>query len=360
MIYDFLIVGAGLSGAIFAHEAKKHGYRCAVIDRRDTIAGNLYTENVHGIDVHKYGAHIFHTNDGHIWQYVNEICEFKNFVNSPIANYKGRVFNLPFNMNTFAQMWGISKPEEAKKIIEKQRLKLSYPPSNLEEQALSLVGKDIYEILIKGYTEKQWGRDCSELPADIIKRLPVRFTYDNNYFNHKYQGIPALGYTEFIRRLLEGADVFLNMPYNQCSIKARKTIYTGCIDEFFNYQLGELEYRSLEFKTRIEQTSNYQGVAVVNYTERSVPFTRVIEHKHFNYVDVDLTVITEEYPQNWSLGFEPYYPINDERNSKLYKAYCKLAEGNQDLIFIGRLGTYRYMDMDKVIADTLEVCQKIL
>ncbi|MBR5202582.1 MAG: UDP-galactopyranose mutase [Clostridia bacterium] len=359
MMYDYLIVGAGLYGAVFAHELTKQGKKCLVIDRRDHIAGNIYTENVSGINVHKYGAHIFHTSDKEVWEYVNRFAEFNNYINSPMAVYKDELYNLPFNMNTFSKMWGIRTPAEAKAKIAEQVAELNITePKNLEEQALSLVGTDIYTKLIKGYTEKQWGRDCKDLPAFIIKRLPCRFIYDNNYFNDRYQGIPIGGYTAMVEKMLEGVEVRLNTDYFEL-IKAEpdiaKTIvYTGCIDEFFGYKLGTLQYRSVHFETEELDMEDYQGNAVVNYTEREVPYTRVIEHKHFEYGKQPTTIISREFSAEWKLGMEPYYPVNDDENAKLYAEYKKLADEQGNIIFGGRLGQYRYYDMDKVIRAALD------
>ncbi len=368
MNYDYLIVGAGLFGAVFAHEMTRKGKKCLVIDKRDHIAGNIYTKKWADIDVHWYGAHIFHTSNKSVWEYINQFCEFNNFVNSPVAVYKDELYNLPFNMNTFSKMWNIKTPEEAKKIIADQRAaeaNKTGEPANLEEHALSMVGRDVYEKLIKGYTEKQWGRDCKDLPAFIIKRLPLRFTYNNNYFNDRYQGIPIGGYTQIIEKMLNGIDIRLNTEYKTfAASKDRdvtwdKVLYTGMIDEYFDYKLGELEYRSLKFEHElIEGEENYQGNAVVNYTERNIPYTRIIEHKHFDFGTQPDTIITKEYPATWNKGDEPYYPINDDRNTKLYKDYAKLAEDEKNVIFGGRLGNYRYYDMDKVIEAALEVVEK--
>lgn len=363
--YDYLIVGTGLFGAVFAHEAVKKGKSCLVIDKRDHIGGNIYTEEIEGINVHKYGAHIFHTSDKEVWDYVNGFTEFNQYINSPVAVYKDELYNLPFNMNTFSRMWNIKTPDEAKRIIEEQKKKLNIKePQNLEEQALSLVGTDVYEKLIKGYTEKQWGRDCRELPAFIIKRLPLRFTYDNNYFSDRFQGIPIGGYTRIIEKLLEGSEVMTGTVYKDFIKEnegiADKTIYTGMIDEFFDYKLGALQYRSVRFETEVLDTDNYQGNAVVNYTDREVPFTRVIEHKHFEYGKQEKTVISREYSSEWKKGDEPYYPVNDDKNSKLYEEYKKLARERKDIIFGGRLGMYKYFDMDKVIRASLELCEKEL
>ncbi len=370
--YDYLIVGAGLYGAVFAHEMKRQGRQVLVIDRRAHIAGNIYTEQVLDIQVHKYGAHIFHTSDRKIWEYVNRFAEFNHYINSPIAYYKGELYNLPFNMNTFSRMWGVVTPAEAKARIAEQIGVLQITdPQNLEEQALSLVGTDVYEKLVKGYTEKQWGRDCKELPAFIIKRLPLRFTYDNNYFNDRYQGIPVGGYTAMVEKMLQGIEVRTGVSYREFAVEQetadgivvsdhagntyRKVVYTGMLDEYFNYSLGHLEYRSLRFETeQMLQCDNYQGNAVVNYTEREVPYTRVIEHKHFEFGTQPGTVITREYPAEWREGDEPYYPVNDERNSALLKKYQELASGRPHIVFGGRLGQYRYYDMDKVIAAALD------
>ena len=363
MKYDYLVVGAGLFGAIFAHEAKKRGKKCLVIDKRNHIAGNIYCEEVNGINVHKYGAHIFHTSNEYIWNYINQFAEFNHYINSPVARYKNELYNLPFNMNTFNKLWGVITPEEAKAKIEEQKSKLNIgEPSNLEEQALSLVGTDVYKKLIKGYTEKQWGRSATDLPAFIIKRLPLRFTYDNNYFNDRYQGIPIGGYTKIIEKMLDGIDVKLNKDYFK-EFKAnhdiaKKIVFTGMIDEFFEYKLGVLEYRSLRFEHEKLKCENYQGNAVVNYTEREVPYTRIIEHKHFEFGKQPYTVITKEYPHNWNKGDEPYYPINNEKNNKLFDKYKDLAKNYPNIIFGGRLGNYQYYDMDKVIVAALEAVDK--
>ena len=358
-MYDYLIVGAGLFGSVFAYEARAHGKKCLVIDRRAHIGGNCYTEQIEGINVHKYGAHIFHTSDKEVWRYINQFTEFNNYVNSPIAIYRDELYNLPFNMNTFSKMWGVKSPDEARRIIAEQILALGInQPTNLEEQALSLVGRDVYEKLIKGYTEKQWGRSCDKLPPFIIKRLPLRFTYDNNYFNDKYQGIPIGGYTSIFNRLLEDIDVSLNTDYKKfvgSSRIAKKIIYTGSPDEFFDYCYGALEYRSVDFKTELLFTDNYQGNAVVNYTDVSVPFTRIIEHKHFEFGTQPKTVISREYPIEWTAGIEPYYPINDEKNNKLYAKYSELANAQGNVVLGGRLGQYRYYDMDKVIRAALDL-----
>lgn len=372
MKYDYLVVGAGLFGAVFAREMKKKGKRCQVIDKRNHIAGNIYTEEIKGIWVHRYGAHIFHTSDRNIWNYVNELAEFNNYVNSPLAVYQDELYNLPFNMNTFAKMWNIRTPREAAERIQSQIARLGITePANLEEQALSLVGTDIYEKLVKGYTEKQWGRDCRELPAFIIQRLPVRFTYDNNYFKDPYQGIPKGGYTAMTAKLLEGIEVRLETAFedyvrrdekndtyvtNDGQHTFEKVLYTGMIDAFFNYCEGALEYRSLDFETELlEGEENYQGNAVVNYTEREVPYTRIIEHKHFEFGCQPDTVITREYPREWRRGDEPYYPVNDAQNAALYQKYALLASRQKNVLFGGRLGQYRYYDMDKVIAAALEM-----
>lgn len=353
--FDYLIVGAGLFGSVFAYEATQRGKKCLVIDKRNHIAGNIYTENIEGINVHKYGAHIFHTSDKAIWEYVNRFADFNNFINSPIASYKDELYNLPFNMNTFSKMWGIKTPAEAKAIIAGQIANLNIgEPQNLEEQALKLVGTDVYEKLIKGYTQKQWGRPCTELPAFIIKRLPLRFTYDNNYFNDRYQGIAIGGYTQIIEKMLAGSDVKTDTDYFEFIKEnpdiAEKTVFTGQIDEFFGYRYGALGYRSVRFENEILDTDNYQGDAVVNYTDREVPYTRIIEHKHFEFGKQEKTVISREYSAEWQPGIEPYYPINDEANNALYEKYKALAVTRPDVIFGGRLGQYKYYDMDKVIA----------
>ena len=356
--YDYLIVGSGLFGSIFAYEANKKGKKCLVIDKRSHIGGNIYTKNIDGIQVHQYGAHIFHTSNKEVWQYINQFAEFNRYTNSPIARYKDELYNMPFNMNTFNKLWGVITPIEAKNKIEKEKKEAGIAnPKNLEEQAISLVGKTIYEKLIKGYTEKQWGKKATELPSFIIKRLPVRFTYDNNYFNDTYQGIPIGGYTKIIEKMLEGIDVKLNCNFfdnrEELEQLAEKIIFTGPIDEFYNYEFGELEYRSLKFETDILNEENYQGNAVVNYTEYEVPYTRIIEHKHFEYGTQPNTVITKEYPDSWNREKEPYYPINDEKNNKLYEKYKLLASKNPNIIFGGRLGEYKYYDMDKVILKAL-------
>lgn len=363
--YDYLIVGAGLFGAVFAHEATKRGKTCLVIDKRAHIAGNIYCENIEGIHVHKYGAHIFHTSNKDIWDYVNQFAEFNNYINAPVASYKDELYNLPFNMNTFSKMWNIKTPKEAKRIIEEQKAGLNIgEPKNLEEQALSLVGTDIYEKLIKGYTEKQWGRDCTELPSFIIKRLPLRFIYDNNYFNDRYQGIPIDGYTAIVEKMLQDSDVKLNTDYFDLIKEnpdiAAKTVYTGMIDEYFDFKLGHLEYRTVRFETEVLDEENYQGNAVVNYTDREVPYTRIIEHKHFAFGTQPKTVISKEYSSEWKPGIEPYYPINDEKNGSLFEQYRALAEKEKNVIFGGRLGNYKYYDMDKVIEAALECVDKEL
>lgn len=370
--YDYLIVGAGLYGAVFAHEMKRQGRQVLVIDRRAHIAGNIYTEQVLDIQVHKYGAHIFHTSDRKIWEYVNRFAEFNHYINSPIAYYKGELYNLPFNMNTFSKMWGVVTPDQAREKIAAQIADLQITqPQNLEEQALSLVGADVYEKLVKGYTEKQWGRDCKELPAFIIKRLPLRFTYDNNYFNDRYQGIPIGGYTIMVEKMLQGIEVRTGVSYRQFVTEQEsgegmqiidqegnaytKVVYTGMLDEYFNYCLGHLEYRSLRFETEtMPDCDNYQGNAVVNYTERAIPYTRVIEHKHFEFGTQKGTVITREYPAEWQEGDEPYYPVNDARNDALLKQYQQLAQQKPQILFGGRLGQYKYYDMDKVIGAALD------
>ena len=363
MKYDYLIVGAGPFGAVFAYEAKKRGKRVLVIDKRSHTGGNMYCEKVEGINVHKYGAHIFHTSNKEVWDYVNQFCTFNNYINSPIANYKGEIYNLPFNMNTFNKLWGVVTPQEAKEKIENQVKESNITePKNLEEQAISLVGKDIYEKLIKGYTEKQWGRRCTELPAFIIKRLPVRYTYDNNYFNDKYQGIPEGGYNVIFDKLLEGIDVELNVDFfdkkGELLQKADKIVFTGMIDQYFDYQYGVLEYRSLRFEHEILDEENHQGNAVVNYNEREVPYTRIIEHKHFEFGKQPKTVITREYPAEWKQGDEPYYPVNNEKNAEIFKKYQELAEKEKNVIFGGRLADYRYYDMHHVFERALEVVKE--
>lgn len=365
MKYDYLVVGAGLYGATFAHEAKKYNKKCLVIDRREHIGGNLHSEEINHINVHKYGAHIFHTSNQEIWDYVNQFVEFNRYTNMPIANYKGEIYNLPFNMNTFNRLWGVTKPEEAKKMIQEQKEKANIKqPQNLEEQAISLVGMDIYKKLIKGYTEKQWGRKATELPSFIIKRLPVRFTYDNNYFNDKYQGIPIGGYNRLIEKMLDGIDIELGVDYlarrNEFNNMASKIIYTGMIDEFYDYKFGQLQYRSLHFEHETHSIDNFQGNAVVNYTDLDTPYTRIIEHKHFEFGTQESTIITKEYPVEWKLGDEPYYPINDEMNNELYIKYKALADKENKVAFGGRLAEYRYYDMDDVIQKALEMSRNEL
>ena len=363
MVYDYLIVGAGLYGAVFAREMTDVNKKCLVIDRRDHLAGNVFTHKVVGIDVHKYGAHIFHTNSDEVWQYANRFAFFNDFVNMPIAYYQGKRYNLPFNMNTFYQLWGVTKASEAKEIIDRQIKEENISvPTNLEEYALKTVGRDVFEKLIKGYTEKQWGRPCDELPTFIIKRLPLRFEYDNNYFNAKYQGIPIGGYTSMVEKMLDGIEVKLNTDYfdyvNKTSDVFNKVVFSGKIDEFFDYKYGKLEYRTVDFENFILATSDYQGNAVVNYTEREVPYTRIIEHKHFCKVRSEKTVISKEYPTEWEEGKEAYYPVNDEKNTKLYSLYKNLASRKSGVIFGGRLGEYKYYDMDGVIAKALSDVKK--
>lgn len=370
--YDYLIVGTGLFGAVFAYKAKQQGKKCLVIDRRPHLGGNIYCEKMEGINVHKYGAHIFHTSNKTVWEFVNSIVEFNRYTNSPVANYKGKLYNLPFNMNTFYQMWGVTTPAEATAKIEEQKAEAVArmkeqgvtEPRNLEEQAQLLIGKDIYEALIKGYTEKQWGRKCTELPAFIIKRLPVRLVFDNNYFNDKYQGIPIGGYNVLIERLLEGVEIRLNCDFfanrEELSTMADKIVFTGAIDEFYNYQFGKLEYRTVNFETEVLDMPNYQGNAVVNYTEKEVPYTRVIEHKHFEMFGADIeacpkTVISKEYSSEWTEGSEPYYPVNDEKNNSLYLKYKELADKETNVIFGGRLAEYKYYDMHHIVEKALEL-----
>ena len=370
MKYDYLIVGSGLFGSIFAYEANKRGKKCLVIEKRNHIAGNIYTEKEYGIQVHKYGAHIFHTSNKEVWDYINQFADFNRYTNSPVARYKDELYNLPFNMNTFNKIWGVVTPEEAKKKIEEEKKEANITnPQNLEEQAISLVGKTIYEKLIKGYTQKQWGKECKELPSFIIKRLPVRFIYDNNYFNDTYQGVPIGGYTAMIEKMLKGIEIRLNTDFfdnrEEFENIAKKIVFTGPIDKFYNYQFGELEYRSLRFETRVEEVENYQGNAVVNYTESQIPYTRVIEHKHFEFgaslgkeaegETKNKTIITKEYPDKWVQGKEPYYPINNDRNNNIYEQYKNMAENESKVIFGGRLGEYKYYDMHKVIERALEV-----
>jgi len=368
--YDYLIVGSGLFGSVFAREAVKKGKKVLVIEKRDHIGGNIYTEDTEGIHVHKYGAHIFHTNNKRVWNYVNTYTSFNRFTNSPVANYKGELYSLPFNMYTFNKMWGVITPEEAHKKIEEQRKAIKGEPSNLEEQAISLVGTDIFEKLVKGYTEKQWGRDCKDLPSFIIKRLPVRYTFDNNYFNALYQGIPNEGYTKLIEKLLEGIEVKLHTDYlsekEYFDSLADKIVYTGPIDAYFNYSLGRLEYRSIRFETELLDIPNYQGNAVVNYTDRETPWTRIIEHKWFQFgkdkegKDLPKTVISKEFSSEWKPGDEPYYPVNDERNSSLYQKYKALSDKEENVIFGGRLGEYKYYDMDQIIDSALLKCEREL
>lgn len=364
IIYDYLIVGTGLFGSIFAYEAIKRGKKCLVIDRRNHIGGNIYCKNKEGINIHKYGAHIFHTNNKEVWDYVNQFVEFNNYINSPVANYRGEIYNLPFNMNTFSKMWNIATPQEARNIIDKQKQVIKKEPENLEEQAISLVGTDIYIKLIKGYTEKQWGRDCKDLPAFIIKRLPVRYTYDNNYFNARYQGIPIGGYNQIIEKLLANCDVELNVDFVEQREKyqniADKIVFTGAIDSYFDYKFGQLEYRGLRFETERLEQDNYQGVAVMNFTAREIPYTRIIEHKHFEFGTQSITYVTKEYPSDWHLGEEAYYPVNDDKNQKLYQKYLDLAKQENNVIFGGRLGEYKYYDMDKVIESVLNLVKKEL
>ncbi|MBQ3110634.1 MAG: UDP-galactopyranose mutase [Clostridia bacterium] len=369
-MYDYLIVGAGLFGAVFAHEAKKAGKSVLVIDKRSHIGGNIYTKEVEGIQVHEYGAHIFHTSNKEVWDYVNSFCEFNRYTNEPVANYKGEMYNLPFNMNTFSKMWGVKTPGEAKAKIEEQIKQAGIgEPNNLEEQAISMVGTDIYEKLVKGYTAKQWGKDCKDLPSFIIKRLPVRFVYDNNYFNDKYQGIPVGGYTQIVEKMLEGVEVRLNENFfdkkDEYLSLADKVVFTGMIDEFYDYCYGQLEYRSLRFETEILDCENYQGNAVVNYTEKEIPYTRIIEHKHFEFMcqngtENKKTVITREYPATWQRGDEPYYPMNDDKNNALYQKYLEKAKSERKVIFGGRLGMYKYFDMHNVIAAALECVKEEL
>lgn len=363
-MYDYLIVGSGLYGAVFAHEAKKAGKSVLVIEKRNNIGGNVYTEKIEDINVHKYGAHIFHTNNKKVWKYVTQFAEFNRFTNSPVANYNGEIYSLPFNMYTFNKMWGVVTPEEAAAKIEEQRKEIKDKPRNLEEQAISLVGRDIYEKLIKGYTEKQWGRSCTELPAFIINRLPVRFTFDNNYFNALYQGIPIGGYTEMVENMLDGIEVRLGVDYlenkNELDNCAEKVVYTGAIDAYFNYRLGALEYRSVRFETEVLDIPNLQGNAAVNYTDKDTPWTRIIEHKWFEFGKQSKTVISREYSSEWKLGDEPYYPVNDEKNNALYSEYKKLAAAEKNVIFGGRLGEYKYYDMDAVIASSLIMSEKEL
>lgn len=359
-MYDYLIVGSGLFGAVFAHEMKAAGKSCLVLERRDYVGGNVYCEEKEGIRIHKYGAHIFHTSNKVVWDYVNQFVEFNNYVNSPVANYKGELYNLPFNMNTFTKMWGVVTPKQAAAKIAEQRQEAGITePNNLEEQAISLIGTDIYTKLIKGYTEKQWGRSCTELPAFIIKRLPVRYTFDNNYFNDRYQGIPIGGYNVLIDALLDGIEVRTGVDYHKARNEyegiAKTVVYTGPIDEYFDYKLGHLEYRGLRFETQRLEEENHQGVAVMNYTERETPYTRSIEHKHFEFGTQPVTYVTKEYPADWKPGEEAYYPVNNEKNQKLYEKYAALAAKEEQVIFGGRLAEYKYYDMDDVIASALEI-----
>lgn len=369
-MYDYLVVGAGLFGAVFAHEAKKNGKSVLVIDKRPNIAGNIYTEKVEGINFHKYGAHIFHTNDTGVWNYITQFATLNRFTNSPVANYKGELYSMPFNMYTFNKMWGVVTPEEAAEKIEEQKSEITGEPKNLEEQAISLVGRDIYEKLVKGYTEKQWGRDCKELPAFIIKRLPVRLTFDNNYFNALYQGIPVGGYTKMVENMLDGIEVRLNVDFlkerEKYEALADRIIYTGAIDAYFDYALGNLEYRSVRFENEVLDIPNFQGNAAVNYTDRETPWTRIIEHKWFEFGkdeagnDLPKTVISKEYSSEWKPGDEPYYPVNDEKNNKLYQEYKKMSEKEEKVIFGGRLGEYKYYDMDVTIRSALNLAESLL
>ena len=369
-MYDYLVVGAGLFGAVFAHEAKKNGKSVLVIDKRPNIAGNIYTEKVEGINFHKYGAHIFHTNDTGVWNYITQFATFNRFTNSPVANYKGELYSMPFNMYTFNKMWGVVTPEEAAEKIEEQKSEITGEPKNLEEQAISLVGRDIYEKLVKGYTEKQWGRDCKELPAFIIKRLPVRLTFDNNYFNALYQGIPVGGYTKMVENMLDGIEVRLNVDFlkerEKYEALADRIIYTGAIDAYFDYALGNLEYRSVRFENEVLDIPNFQGNAAVNFTDRETPWTRIIEHKWFEFGkdeagnDLPKTVISKEYSSEWKPGDEPYYPVNDEKNNKLYQEYKKMSEKEEKVIFGGRLGEYKYYDMDVTIRSVLNLAESLL
>ncbi|MCL2628767.1 MAG: UDP-galactopyranose mutase [Oscillospiraceae bacterium] len=363
--YDYIIIGAGLFGSVFAHEATKRGKKCLVVDKRNHIGGNVFSDEIEGINVHKYGPHIFHTSNQRVWDYINQFVEFSRFTYMPIANYNGELYNLPFNMNTFNKMWGTITPDEARLKIEEHRAShKTDAPANLEEQAINLVGVDIYEKLIKGYTQKQWGRLCVDLPAFIIKRLPVRFTYDNNYFNDKYQGIPIGGYTKMVERMFDGVEVRLGVDYlankQNLDALAKKVIYSGAIDAFFDYRFGELEYRSLQFENEILDTDNYQGVAVMNYTDSETLYTRIIEHKHFEFGTQEKTVISREYPMPWSRGDEPYYPVNDDKNNVLYGKYRELAALESNVIFGGRLGEYRYYDMDQVIESALQLAESEL
>lgn len=360
--YDYILVGSGLYNGVFAWYAARAGKTCLVLEKRNHLGGNIYCETIEDIHVHKYGAHIFHTSDRKVWDFVHQFAEFNRYTNSPVANYHGEMYNMPFNMNTFSKMWGISTPAEAKAKIEEQRAGITGEPKNLEEQAIRLVGRDIYEKLVKGYTEKQWGRDCKDLPAFIIKRLPVRYTYDNNYFNDLYQGIPVGGYNVIIDKLFAGCDVETGTDYlknrEKYDAMGNKIVYTGMIDAFYQYSFGKLEYRSLKFENEVLDEENHQGVAVVNYTAREVPYTRVIEHKHFEFGTQPKTVITREYPTDWQEGMEPYYPVNDEKNQALYQKYAELAKKEEKVLFGGRLGEYKYYDMDKVIASAMQAAER--
>lgn len=360
--YDYVLVGSGLFAGVWAYLARRRGKSCLVVEKRPHIGGNIYCEETEGIHVHKYGAHIFHTSSRRAWEFVNSLAEFNRYTNSPMANYKGEMYNMPFNMNTFSKMWGVSTPAEAKAVIDRQRAQITGKPANLEEQAISLVGTDLYERLVKGYTEKQWGRDCKDLPAFIIRRLPVRYTYDNNYFNDLYQGIPIGGYNVMVDRLFEGCDVECGADYLERRERydglAGTVVYTGTLDSFYQYRFGKLEYRSLKFETEVLDADNFQGVAVVNYTDRETPYTRIIEHKHFEFGNQPKTVITREYPADWREGMEPYYPVNDEKNQALYEKYAALASGESRVVFGGRLAEYRYYDMDKVIESAMERAKK--
>ena len=362
--YDYVMVGSGLFAGVFAYKARQLGKSVLVVEKRDHIGGNVYCENVEGINVHKYGAHIFHTSNREVWDFVNSLVEFNRYTNSPVANFKGEMYNMPFNMNTFSKMWGISTPDQAKAKINEQRQAVQGEPKNLEEQAISLVGTDIYKKLVKGYTEKQWGRDCKDLPAFIIKRLPVRYTYDNNYFNDLYQGIPIGGYNAIIDKLFEGCDIETGVDYLENREKydalGETVVYTGTIDGFYGYRFGKLEYRTVRFETELLDTDNYQGVAVVNYTDRETPYTRIIEHKHFEFGTQPKTVISREYPSEWKEGDEPYYPVNDEKNHAIYRQYAALAEQEKNVIFGGRLAEYKYYDMDKVIESAFRAVEKYL
>ncbi len=361
--YDYVLVGSGLYAGVFAWYARKNGKSCLVVEKRDHIGGNIYCEEIEGIHVHKYGAHIFHTSNRKVWDFVNSLAEFNRYTNSPVANFKGEMYNMPFNMNTFSKMWGISTPDEAKAMIEKQKAEVRGEPRNLEEQAISLVGREVYEKLVKGYTEKQWGRDCRELPAFIIKRLPVRYTYDNNYFNDLYQGIPIGGYNVIMEALFEGCDMETGVDYLEkkeyYDSLGETIVYTGTIDAYYSYCFGKLEYRSLRFESELLEEENHQGVAVVNYTDRETPYTRMIEHKHFEFGTQPKTVVTKEYPVTWQEGMEPYYPVNDEKNQSLYQQYAALAQRETGVIFGGRLGEYKYYDMDKVIESAMKKAEEI-